>query len=77
MSDNCTFQDKKWLCDVFDLIAMNNQPRVLEGWSYGKSARFSETLTDAQMMDQLHLLITTIFQNQTIPKPTNIRRYHD
>lgn len=70
-------QDKEWLLDIFEVFTVINQPRVLEVLSYGKSAKFSETLSDEQIMEQLHLLFTKIFGkvHKDIPKPEKILRY--
>lgn len=53
-----------------------NQPRVLLGWSQGQAAKFTETLSDEEMLDQLHTLITKVFGKtfKDIPKPEKILR---
>ncbi|XP_076759373.1 peroxisomal N(1)-acetyl-spermine/spermidine oxidase [Xylocopa sonorina] len=62
-------QECEWLCDVFALLSVDYQPRVLCAWISGKFAKEMELLSDSDVSDGLYLLLET-FLNKTynIPK---------
>ncbi|XP_031842850.1 uncharacterized protein LOC116431479 [Nomia melanderi] len=62
-------QECEWLCDVFALIAVDYQPRVLCAWIAGKHAKHLELVSDSDVSDGLQLLLETFLEKSyNIPK---------
>lgn len=68
-------QEYEWLCDIFALISVDYQPRVLCAWISGKFAKQIELLSDIEISDGLYLLLEMFLSKKyNIPKFDQILR---
>ncbi|XP_018303236.1 peroxisomal N(1)-acetyl-spermine/spermidine oxidase-like [Mycetomoellerius zeteki] len=68
-------QNSEWLCDVFVFIVVAYQPNLLCAWITGKNARHMETLSDADVLDGLYLLLKEALESHyNVTKPTRMLR---
>ncbi|XP_075237369.1 spermine oxidase-like isoform X4 [Lycorma delicatula] len=64
-----------WTTEVVDFHFVENQPRVLEGWVIGDTARLMETLSNDELTGAVTELFNWFVSNEySISKPINITR---
>lgn len=64
-----------WLFDIFIFFVVENHKSLLCGWSFGKTARLTENLSDTEIFNGLQILLETFYgKTYNVPKAVSFTR---
>lgn len=74
-SETIDFQEKSWLCELFQFFTVDYQPRVLCGWLVGQSARDMEQLPEEIVKNEVYELLEKFLgKTHNVARPDRIIR---